>query len=336
MWRSVSLLVSCGVLACGSARAEDRAADIAVAVPRAVGYLERVSLAWKDRVGCASCHHVPMAVWASAEAERKGMVVDTVARGLMRSFILQEDNASGLLPTANPPPERDGAQLGGVYALLALGAGPRDWAGEPNAVHIRNHFLKLQLPDGAWPPFPSAGRSPIFEPGGVSARMVLLGLGALAEAREDSELSTALQKGYTALGGLPDGASHQMQVLQLLMDLRFGGAPEKVGSQLEALLAMQRPEGSWAQTPDMIGDAFATGQTLYALGKAGLQLGDARVDRGVDVLLRTQRGAGDWRMESRSTPGGPDASNLEPIEAAATGWAVLGMLAVSGLPEASP
>jgi hypothetical protein len=74
-------------------------------------------------------------------------------------------------------------------------------------------------------------------------------------------------------------------------------------------------------------DAFATGQTLYALSLAGLTVDRPEVKRGVDFLVATQLPDGSWPMISRATPNGEpgSASLLTPITCAASSWATLGL-----------
>src|SRR5215475_5524695 len=45
-------------------------------VDRAVKYLQTESAAWLRTRKCAACHHVPMPLWALAEAERHGYAID--------------------------------------------------------------------------------------------------------------------------------------------------------------------------------------------------------------------------------------------------------------------
>src|SRR6267143_1060787 len=46
------------------------------AVDRAVKYLQTESAAWLNTRKCAACHHVPLPLWALAEAERQGYAID--------------------------------------------------------------------------------------------------------------------------------------------------------------------------------------------------------------------------------------------------------------------
>ena len=307
--------------------AEPSADQVREAIPRSLRYLERGAIAWKDTMNCASCHHAPMMLWTCAAAKRQGYGVDETAVETIMMYLLSEDNAAKILPPENPPPERDGTQLGSIYALLALEENGAARADSAVVKRIRDHFLATQREDGTWPPFPSSGRAPILEGIAVSARMLTL---ALAGLPEDEAVAAAVQKAYGTLAGPLEDPSQQVRALQLLVALRAGAPRVEIDAQVSALEALQRPDGSWAQTPEMQGDAYATGQALYALGKAGKRVSDPAAGSAVEFLLRSQQPDGAWPMTSRPmSDGDPGAANLEPITFAATAWAILGILAVT-------
>ncbi len=80
-------------------------------------------------------------------------------------------------------------------------------------------------------------------------------------------------------------------------------AREALQATIGALLALQRADGGWSQTvPEWESDAFATGQTLYALALAGFTPERSEIRRGIDFLVATQNPDGSWPMLSRSTP----------------------------------
>jgi hypothetical protein len=77
----------------------------------------------------------------------------------------------------------------------------------------------------------------------------------------------------------------------------------EIGKATRQLLADQRPDGGWAQLPELASDAYATGQVLVALNQAGgLAVTDEAYQRGVKYLLRTQEDDGSWLVSSRSIP----------------------------------
>jgi N-acyl-D-amino-acid deacylase len=80
-----------------------------------------------------------------------------------------------------------------------------------------------------------------------------------------------------------------------------------MNSAVASVSAEQNSDGGWSQTPDMPSDAYATGQTLYVLARAGCTPEDPHMQRGVDFLTRSQRADGSWPMISRV-----HAKNLDP------------------------
>ena len=103
---------------------------------------------------------------------------------------------------------------------------------------------------------------------------------------------------------------------------------ETMQTTIDELLALQRADGGWSQTvPELKSDAFATGQTLYALSLAGFTAERPQIQRGIDFLVATQKPDGSWPMTSRATPNGSPsgATLLTPITCAASSWATLGL-----------
>ena len=127
-----------------------------------------------------------------------------------------------------------------------------------------------------------------------------------------------------------------------LRALRESGAPqERVRGATQELLQAQRPDGGWAQLPDMESDAYATGSALVALHQAGgLAVDDRAYRRGLGYLLSTQRDDGSWHVVSRSKPfqtyfesGYPHGKD-QFISIAAGGWATTAL--ALALPKTLP
>lgn len=87
---------------------------------------------------------------------------------------------------------------------------------------------------------------------------------------------------------------------------------------ISMLLRRQNSDGGWGLNPQK-SDAFATGQTVYALKMAGFSDADEQVARGIQFLVRTQGQTGGWRTYN---------SNQGGAEKAETMWAVLGLVTV--------
>ena len=138
----------------------------------------------------------------------------------------------------------------------------------------------------------------------------------------------ALSKGITWLESAVPQDLHQDKALKVLMAARIGKSREAMQTTINELLALQRSDGGWSQTvPELKSDAFATGQTLYALSLAGDSAERPEIKRAIDFLIATQLPDGTWPMISRSTPdGSPGSSKLmTPINCAACSWATLGL-----------
>jgi hypothetical protein len=108
----------------------------------------------------------------------------------------------------------------------------------------------------------------------------------------------------------------------------------------KAILALQRPDGGWAQRPGMTSDAYATGQTLFALAKTGsVAPSNAAFQKGVKYLLSTQYADGSWYVKSRSPKFQPYFESGFPyghnqwISAMGTGWATAAL--ALALPEST-
>jgi ankyrin repeat protein len=120
-----------------------------------------------------------------------------------------------------------------------------------------------------------------------------------------------------------------------LMGLAWAGASKSTKeAAVNGLLALQRPDGGWAQTAAVVApDAYATGEALYALHLAGVSPTHPAYRRGVDFLLKTQRKDGSWFVASRSHPvqplidGGYPYINHQWISAAGGAWSTMALLA---------
>jgi N-acyl-D-amino-acid deacylase len=117
-----------------------------------------------------------------------------------------------------------------------------------------------------------------------------------------------------------------------LLGLYWAGADAATLKPLAAAIAAaQQGDGGWRQIDALRSDAYATGQSLYALAKAGMSASDPVYAKGVAYLLATQAENGSWRVTSRSpkfqayfNSGFPYAGD-QWISAWATGWATMAL-----------
>jgi hypothetical protein len=122
-----------------------------------------------------------------------------------------------------------------------------------------------------------------------------------------------------------------------LLGIKWAGADVgSVAAQLSSLKQQQRPDGGWAQTPNLASDAYATGEVLFTMHEFGIPASDPSFRRGVEYLLRTQLDDGSWHVRSRAPKFQPYFQSGFPhdhdqwISAAGTAWAAMGLACAAG------
>jgi hypothetical protein len=141
---------------------------------------------------------------------------------------------------------------------------------------------------------------------------------------DDASLAPARRRALDAIKDARPGVTLQSATLPLLIAHRFGDAA-RAADLRAALLARQNADGGWAWLKDnRSGDAFATGQALYALGKTGLDGADPSVGRAWDFLLRTQTSEGGWHTPQEAVNTRPRKLNV--YDHWGTAWAAIGLL----------
>jgi hypothetical protein len=305
-------------------------------VDRAIKYLQTESAAWLNQRKCAACHHVPMALWALGEAERQGYSTDRkFLTGTIESLLGSKDRllASKIFPdpTAPPDPRPQGRGLNMGLPMLAVAAQsfPSLTAGQRQSLKlIADEIVKKQQPDGSWEFFATLRRPPINESQTTDAAWIIMALQGTTGPDATEAQRAALAKAIAWLEGAKHSGIHQGKVLKLILEVRSGRPRPALQTTVDELLTLQRADGGWSQTvPHWKSDAFATGQTLYALSLVGFTAEQPQIKRGIDFLVATQKPDGSWPMASRSTPDGSPGSAklLTPITCATSSWATLGL-----------
>jgi ankyrin repeat protein len=277
--------------------------------------------------GCVSCHNNSLPAMTVALARKKGFVINEEQARKELGFAVATDK-----PFLEPM--RLGSTIGGGsdtlgYTLMGMAA-----AGYPadalTDAHV--HYLSIyQFPDGAWrttsyrPPeeygpfattavvlrairlYPIPGRRQEFEERFARARRWLLS--ATASSAEERTMQ---------LNGLADAAASVSERAPFV----------------KALKAAQNEDGSWSQLPGIPGEAYATGEALYALHVSGtVSTDDPAYQRGVHWLLRNQLTDGSWFVPTRAVPvqphtfesGFPHGWN-QFVSDGASSWAAMALL----------
>lgn len=267
----------------------------AQAVQSGAALLQRVSTEFFKQSGCVGCHHQPIATMAVSAARSNGIHVDEAAA---RDHIQAIDSL--WMSVQESLIER--FDLGGftdppAYSLLALAA--VRYPANALTDSLVGYVAAAQRRDGTWR-IGGASRSPIQESviGRTALAMRALQNYGPPGRKAEFDKRIARARDWLATTRPDTNDDYAMQLLSLHWMAGTGDAVEAAG---RALIALQRDDGGWAQNRNLASDAYATGESLWALMESGvLKASDPVYQRGVKYLLNTQWEDGSWYVRSRA------------------------------------
>jgi hypothetical protein len=275
------------------------APDARTAVQKVLPLLETSGEAFFRNRHCVSCHNNSLPQMTVALARQKGLTVNEAQAKKELGFAIETDK-----PFFEQM--RMGSTIGGGadtlgYTLMGMAAGgyPADALTDS---HI--HYLSIyQYPDGAWRTTsyrPPSEYSP-FATTAVVLRAIRLY--PLPGRREEFEERFARAKKWLLTHKADSGEEHCMQLNALAS---AGATLEERAPYIKVLRSMQNPDGSWSPVENVRGNAYATGEALYALHVSGdVATKDPVYQKGVQWLLHNQLADGSWFVPTRTTPGQP-------------------------------
>ena len=298
------------------------------AVARSIPLLQATSAKMLTDGGCFACHAQPLTGIAVTLAHTRGWTsADPGAESRQSTTQL-----TALLAPLMQLRDGGGLPDGLVYAAWMMAV-----AGEApsRATDALAHYVAAkQRSNGSWDGV-GGTRAPMQD-GNISrtalAIRTLTAYGTPARAQEYKE---RVRRAAAYLEG-QQPLTTEDHVMQLL-GLRWAeSAVRPLDARTKQLLALQRPDGGWGQTPYLPSDAYATGQALFALGALGDPANRAAAQRGVSFLLRTQHDNGSWHVKNRAMKVQPYFDSGFPYEhdqwisAAGTAWATMGLSVAAG------
>jgi ankyrin repeat protein len=295
------------------------------AIERSIPPLQRADEAFLRKAGCVSCHNNSLAPLAMTAARKSKLTVnEQISRSqLQQVAAFMASNGERALQGLGIP--------GGVdtvgYVLLGMAAEnyPPDVTTD-----IWARFLKrAQETDGRWrvralrPPIEASDLQV------TAAALRALQLYAPPTKREEYQKSIQLAARWIETVQPKTTEDRAFQIL----GLRWAAAKkDAIRKAADALIAEQRPDGGWGQLPTLASDAYATGQTLFALAESGaLSPTSPAYRKGVQFLLNTQLADGSWYVQTRTLPVQRHFDSEFPhgtdqfISTAATNWAVMAL-----------
>jgi ankyrin repeat protein/mono/diheme cytochrome c family protein len=206
-----------------------------------------------------------------------------------------------------------------------------------------HQLATIQYPDGHW--ISNLPRPPIQASDITATASAIHTLQSFGIPARQSELQARVERARVWLAKA-DAETNEERVHQLL-GLAWAGEELRVVQNLaEELIRQQHSDGGWGQLAGLESDAYATGQSLYALMEGAKMSADhSAVRRGVEFLLRTQLADGTWHVRTRAHPFQPPMQSGFPhgrdswISSAGSSWAVMALatsLDPSQMPPATP
>jgi hypothetical protein len=275
---------------------------------------------------CASCHHNTMTSMTAELARNKGIsVTDSFADGRVKSMV------HTLKLGCNPNYVREflAANYVAPYILIGLAAEkyPADFYTDISVDYI----LSQAKPSGGF--LTESGRVPLETGTMHLTAMAIRSLQLYASPAKKKQLDDLIASTNIWLG--KSTCDQQQEIAFQLLAMQWCGTDitqkKRVAGQL---ISLQHPDGGWSQLPTLASDAYATGQSLYALLESGMaEPNDPVYQNGLRYLLKTQDAEGAWVVTSRSYPFQPFVSSEFPpydenqfISASASNWATMALL----------
>ncbi len=284
-----------------------------------------------NRFKCASCHHNTLNAMAIGIAMQKGVPVeDSLAVTNVRAM------ENEIAAVCNPNLINQFLPISFAVPYLLLGLHAQKYPANMHTDISVDYMMGQAKPDGSF--LAESGRVPL-ETGKIHlTAMAIRSIQLYASAAKKKQVDELVAKTRLWLENVQTNQQQEM-VFQLL-GLQWCQSNKSYKLKIaEKLRTMQNEDGGWSQLPTLKSDAYATGQTLYALYESGMeQPGDAVYQKGLNYLLKTQDENGAWFIATRSFPiqpyvdsDFPPYDNNQFISAAGSNWAVMALL--NALPD---
>ena len=295
--------------------------DARIAVERSVGLLEKTSAQFFVQGACYACHAQSAASLAAAAARAKGIQIDEHAaseRQRQMTFTFASAGPSLM--------EGRGAGDTALYILEALAR--TGYAPDRVTDYLAAGIAAGQGEDGGWHASQGIARTPLEDGDFSRTAMAIRALKTYGTPARAAETKERIERARQWL-------LHAAPLITEDSDMRLTGIAAAGGSEAELrkladpILALQRPDGGWAQRTELSSDAYATGMALSALAEAGIvrPQTDGAYRKGVKFLLATQAADGSWHVASRAAKLQPYFESGFPyghdqwISSMGTGWA---------------
>ena len=264
---------------------------------------------FNQRANCVSCHHEGLGRIAVNVANQHGLgttpsfekVQIARIRGMVLGMQPLHEQAIKNPEAMKLVPLYEISEVTPAYAWVLGAMAMENRPIAPALTSMAMVLAKQQSPEGFW--FFGAPRGPMQSSYLTFTALSIKALQTYGGKANAKEIDDRIQKAKSWL--LTTEVKTNEDRAGKLLGLKWSGASDSdLKAAAAAILANQRPDGGWSPAPNLPSDAYATGQALYVLHKAGgLPVNDAVYKKGVNFLVRTQDDDGSWFVNKVTTPG---------------------------------
>ena len=252
------------------------------AVQKSVDLLQRTSTTFFIQGGCPSCHAQNLSSIALSAAKAAGIRTDPGAASdraqQTRSFWSPQEQTLMLRMDA---PGGHNMTSYGVLQFAAEGV-----AANATTDAMVHNIAAQQQAAGNWHS-DTLARPPMADGDFSNTAIAIRSLSVYMIPARRTELEARIAGAAAWLRSNKPVTAEDCNMQ--LLGLKWAGAGKaSLAEFAQRIVAAQRADGGWAQTSFLASDAYATGQTMFALKEAGLPLTDPAFRRGAEFLLRTQ------------------------------------------------
>ena len=279
----------CHLPALYAEEASPTTAEITTAIQNSIPLLEKGARgSLQQRKQCFNCHNQGLPVIAMTEAKSRGIAVDSELYTELVQFTAEFLNR-------NRQRYREGQGQGGQidtagYALWTLEKG--GWTPNETTAAVAEYLLIHQNQLDHYES--EANRPPGEQSDFTSTYVALRGLKVFGTVEQQELIEARIERIREWLLKT-EPLDNEDRVFRL-RTAHLLGLPDDVIRQASSLLKnTQNSDGSWSQTAEMAGDAYATGTALVSLHEAGGLAADDPIYRsGLAYLISAARGG--WFM----------------------------------------
>ena len=302
--------------------------EIKTAINKSLPLLESSSHEFLTNAAtCHSCHSQSLPDITFSLARTKGFAVNkTTVDEALDSIINNWSSVKAGLAESDDPALP--INISGGYDLWALSA--NHYKTNKTITLIIENIMHRQTGNGSWvSPNP---RPPLEYYSFTATALAIKGMQAYAPVVLKDEVSQRINIARNWL--IHTTAETNEEKAYQLLGLSWSNADSNfIKEDAKNLLAKQHKDGGWSQLDSLPTDAYATGQSLYALNQSGqLDINASPYQKGITFLLKTQFTDGSWEARTRSYPIIPYVTSGFPhddnqfISSAASSWATIALL----------